>query len=302
MTDVPEAPAPPSVPGSTRRRRRSRIPTPVLLVAPSVLFLAALFLWPIVVGVAQAFTDQDGTTLAHLRRMVDDPYFWDATRNTALLIVVLIPLQFGFALAMALLLRERPRLSSFYFYVWCVPLAISDLAAGLVWLAIFADRGYLNSLLARLGLGDGYAWLSYDNQTTMFVAVLLAELWRATSLVLVIVVAGLQNVPRDYDEAAAVFGATYWQRLRYVILPQLRPSLQVALILRTILGLQTFAVAQALTGRSFPLLVGETYQWYVTLQNEGVAAAIALVILLMSIGTAVVYLRVLRDPTTGGLR
>ncbi|MEE6259719.1 carbohydrate ABC transporter permease [Plantactinospora sonchi] len=302
VTGAPEATAPPAPSAPARRRRRARIPTPVLLVAPSVVFLAALFLWPIVVGVAQAFTDQDGATLAHLRRMVDDPYFWDAARNTALLIVVLIPLQFGFALTMALLLRERPKLSSFYFYVWCVPLAISDLAAGLVWLAIFADRGYLNSLLARLGLGDGYAWLSYDNQSTMFVAVLLAELWRATSLVLVIVVAGLQNVPRDYDEAAAVFGATYWQRLRYVILPQLRPSLQVALILRTILGLQTFAVAQALTGRSFPLLVGETYQWYVTLQNEGVAAAIALVILLMSIGTAIVYLRVLRDPAAGGLR
>ncbi|ROT29879.1 sugar ABC transporter permease [Micromonospora sp. HM5-17] len=274
----------------------------MLLIAPSVVFLAALFLWPIGVGVAQAFTGADGATVAHLRRMVDDPYFWDAARNTALLIVVLIPLQFAFALAMALLLRERPRLSSFYFYVWCVPLAISDLAAGLVWLAIFADRGYLNSLLARLGLGDGYAWLSYDNQATVFLAVLLAELWRATSLVLVIVVAGLQNVPRDYDEAAAVFGATYWQRLRHVILPQLRPSLQVALILRTILGLQTFAVAQALTGRNFPLLVGETYQWYVMLRNEGVAAAIALVILVASIGTAVVYLRVLRDPAAGSLR
>jgi multiple sugar transport system permease protein len=288
--------------GARRRRRRARIPAPVLLIAPSVVFLAALFLWPIGVGVAQAFTGADGATVAHLRRMVDDPYFWDAARNTALLIVVLIPLQFAFALAMALLLRERPRLSSFYFYVWCVPLAISDLAAGLVWLAIFADRGYLNSLLARLGLGDGYAWLSYDNQATVFLAVLLAELWRATSLVLVIVVAGLQNVPRDYDEAAAVFGATYWQRLRHVILPQLRPSLQVALILRTILGLQTFAVAQALTGRNFPLLVGETYQWYVMLRNEGVAAAIALVILVASIGTAVVYLRVLRDPAAGSLR
>ncbi|MDG4787401.1 sugar ABC transporter permease [Micromonospora sp. WMMD1102] len=275
------------------------MPTAALLVAPSVVFLAALFLWPIVVGVGQAFTGTDGPTTAHLRRMLDDPYFWTATRNTALLIVVLIPLQFAFALAMALLLRERPRLSSFYFYVWCVPLAISDLAAGLVWLSIFADRGYLNSVLSQLGLGDGYAWLSYDSTGTMFLAILLAELWRATSLVLVIVVAGLQNIPRDYDEAAAVFGATYWQRLRHVILPQLRPSLQVALILRTILGLQTFAVAQALTGRSFPLLVGETYQWYVTLQNERVSAAIALVILLMSLGTAVVYLRVLRDPAGG---
>lgn len=284
-----------------RRHRRAGVPRAVLLIAPSVLFLAALFCWPVVVGVTQAFTDDgSGPTLDHLRRMVEDPYFWPAARNTALLIVVLIPLQFAFALTMALLLRSRPRLSSFYFYVWCVPLAISDLAAGLVWLSIFADRGYLNSVLVQLGLGDGYAWLSYQNQTSMFVAVLLAELWRATSLVLVIVVAGLQNVPRDYDEAAAVFGATYWQRLRHVILPQLRPSLQVALVLRTILGLQTFAVAQALTGRNFPLLVGETYQWYVSLQNESVAAAIALVILILSIGTAMVYLRVLRDPSLRG--
>jgi len=302
VTAASERAATEAGPAPARRRRRARIPAPVLLIAPSVVFLAVLFLWPIGVGVAQAFTGADGATLAHLRRMVDDPYFWDAARNTALLIVVLIPLQFAFALTMALLLRERPRFAGVYFYLWVVPLAISDLAAGLVWLAIFADRGYLNSLLARLGLGDGPAWLSYDNQTTMFVAVLLAELWRATSLVLVILVAGLQNVPRDYDEAAAVFGATYWQRLRHVILPQLRPSLQVALILRTILGLQTFAVAQALTGRNFPLLVGETYQWYVVLRNNGVAAAIALVILLVSIGTAMVYLRVLRDPAAGSPR
>lgn len=282
--------------------RRRRLPTPLLLVMPSVLFLAALFLWPLVVGVTQAVSDGNGGTLRYLKRMVDDPYFWPAARNTVLLIVVLIPLQFAFAIAMALLLREKPRLSGLYFYLWTVPLAISDLAAGLVWLAIFTDRGYLNSLLSHLGLGEGYGWLDYNNSLTMFLAVVLAELWRSTSLVLVIVVAGLQNVPRDYDEAASVFGASYRQRLRHVILPQLRPSLQVALILRTILGLQTFAVAQALTGRNFPLLVGEAYQWYVGLQNEHVASAIALVILAVSMVTAVVYLRVLRDPATSGRR
>jgi multiple sugar transport system permease protein len=280
--------------------RRRRLPTPLLLVTPSVIFLAALFLWPLAVGVGQAVSDENGGTLRYLKRMVEDPYFWPAARNTVLLIVILIPLQFAFAIAMALLLREKPRLSNLYFYLWTVPLAISDLAAGLVWLAIFTDRGYLNSLLSHFGIGDGYGWLNYENNVTMFVAVLLAELWRSTSLVLVIVVAGLQNVPRDYDEAAAVFGASYRQRLRHVILPQLRPSLQVALILRTILGLQTFAVAQALTGRNFPLLVGEAYQWYVGLQNEHVASAIALVIMAVSMVTAIVYLRVLRDPVSQG--
>jgi multiple sugar transport system permease protein len=277
-------------------RRRPRLPTPVLLIAPSLVFLTALFAWPLLVGVAQAFTGDHGATLASVRRMFGDSYFVEALRNTVLLIVVLIPLQFVFALTMALMLRAQPRFSGAYFYVWVLPLAISDLAAGLVWLSIFTDRGYLNSVLDRLGLGT-YAWLSYDHYTTMFLAILIAELWRATSLVFVIIVAGLQGIPKDYDEAAAVFGATYWQRLRFVILPQLRPSLQVAVILRTILALQTFAVAQALAGRNFPLLVGETYQWYVTLQNPHVSAAIALVVLAVSMVSSVAYLRLLRDRT-----
>lgn len=273
--------------------RRAQPPTAILLIAPSLIFMTALFLWPLVVGVTQAFSGADGPTTAYVRRMVDDPYFWEATRNTALLIVVLIPLQFVLALAMALLLRQRPRLAGLHFYIWVVPLAVSDLAAGLVWLSVFTDQGYLNSTLDRAGLGT-YAWLSFEHPATMFLAVVVAELWRATSLVFVIVVAGMQGIPRDYDEAASVFGATYWQRVRHVILPQLRPSLQVALILRTILALEAFAVAQALTGRNFPLLVGETYQWYYTLQNPNVATAIALVVLALSILASIGYLRLMR--------
>jgi multiple sugar transport system permease protein len=275
---------------ATLHRRR----TPLLLVAPSIVVMTALFGWPLVVGVGQAFLGRDGPTLEHWRRMVADPLFWPSVRNTALLIVVLIPVQFAFAIAMGLLLRARPRFAGLYFYLWVVPLAVSDLAAGLVWLAVFTDRGYLNSVLDHAGV-DGYAWLSFDHYPTMFLAVLVAELWRSTSLVLVIVVAGLQGIPRDYEEAAAVFGAGWWPRLRWVILPQLRPSLQVALVLRTILALQTFAVAQALTGRDFPLLVGQTYQWYYVLQDPRVAAAIALVVLAVSMLTATVYLRLLRD-------
>lgn len=273
---------------------RRRLPTVVFLLAPSIIFMTALFIWPLFVGVGQAFSGHEGPTLAYVHRMTADPHFWPAVRNTLLLIVVLIPLQFAFALTMALLLRAQPRFASMYFYLWVIPLAISDLAAGLVWLTVFTDRGYLNSALDRLGL-DGYSWLAFDHATSLFFAVLIAELWRASSLVFVIVVAGLQGIPRDYEEVAEVFGATYWQRLRYVLLPQLRPSLQVALILRTILALQTFAVAQALTGRDFPLLAGETYQWYSALQNPHVSAVIALVILVISVLTSVVYLRVLRS-------
>ncbi|WP_306831589.1 carbohydrate ABC transporter permease [Catenuloplanes nepalensis] len=255
--------------------------------------MTLLFLWPLVTGLAAAFTGADGPTTAHVRRMIEDAYFWEAMRNTALLIVVLIPLQFALAITMALLLRQNPRFAGLHFYVWVIPLAVSDLAAGLIWLSIFTDRGYLNSVLDGLGITP-YAWLSYENPATMFLAIVLAELWRSTSLVFVIVVAGMQGIPRDYEEAAEVLGAGYRARVRHVILPQLRPSLQVALILRTILALETFAVAQALTARSFPLLVGETYQWYYFLQNPNVATAIALVVLLLSLTAAFGYLRLMR--------
>ncbi|KID31698.1 carbohydrate ABC transporter permease [Prauserella rugosa] len=277
---------------------RSVLRSPWLLLTPSIVLLLVLFGWPLVDGVLEAFTDEHGFTLAHWQRLFDDPYFLDALRNTLLLIVIVVPVQLVLAVAMSLLVQARPRFVSGHFYLWCIPLAISELAAGLVWLSIFDNRGYLNSLLVSLGLSEhGVQWLSYDNTATMLLTVVLAEIWRATSLVFVIVVAGVQMVPREYDEAAQVFGASFWQRLRHVTLPMLKPSLQVALILRTILALQAFAVAQALTGRDFPLLVGETYEWYVGLQNPAVASAVALVVLAISVGTAVLYLRTVRSPS-----
>lgn len=269
--------------------------SPWLLLAPSLVFLAALFGWPLVQGVLTAFTGPDGFTLAHWSRLFTDPYFPRAARNTVLLILCVVPVQVVLAVGMALLVQARPRFRAVHFYLWTIPLAVSELAAGLVWLAIFDNRGYVNSVLVGLGLSEhGVAWLNYQNTAGMLLAVALAEIWRATSLVFVIVVAGVQMIPQDFDEAAQVFGANRWQRLWHVTLPALLPSLQVALILRTILALQAFAVAQALTGRDFPLLVGETYQWYVHLQNPAVASAAALVVLALSLGTAFGYLRVMR--------
>lgn len=284
-----------------RPRGRRQLPVPYLLLLPSAVFMALLFGWPLLSGIVEAFQGPDGFTLANWERMVGEPRFWESVRNTLLLTAVVIPIQFVFALTMAMLLQARPRFAGFYFYVWAVPLAVSDLAAGLVWLSIFTDLGYLNSILVDLGLSErGVEWLRYDKPERLFFTVVVAEIWRATSLVLIIVVAGMQAIPRDYDEAAQVLGATFWQRLWHITLPLLRPSLQVALILRTILAFEAFAVARALTGRTFPLLVGETYEWSVNLQNPAVASAVALVVLGMSMVVAVIYLRALRQPDAAG--
>jgi multiple sugar transport system permease protein len=113
---------------------------------------------------------------------------------------------------------------------------------------------------------------------------------------MVLLVAGLQMIPKDYGEAASVFGASGWQRLRHVTLPMLKPNLQVALILRTILAFQVFAVVVALAGRTMPVLAGEAYYWYGN-RNLSVAASYAVLILLLSIINTAIYLRLLRTNT-----
>ena len=285
------APAP-----SLRRARRRRNLAPYALLAPAGIFLAIFFAWPMVQALLMAFRDAaGGFTLNYFRQMLTDVNFWPAVRNTLLLILAIVPLQMVLALIMALLLQSGLRGTSFWLYAWAIPLAISDLAAGIVWLSIFTDRGYLNSLLVGLGLSrTGFSFLSYEHPLSNFLAVVIAEAWRATSIVMVILVAGLQVIPKEYGEAAEVFGATAWQRLRYVTLPLLRPSIQVALILRTILAFQVFAVVIALAGRNLPVLAREAYYWYGSYSNPNVAAAYALLIMLFSIANTGIYLRALR--------
>lgn len=281
--------------GPDRGRRRTSL-APYALVAPTVLFLAVFFAWPMAEASLLAVHSSDGRwSLDPLQRMAGETLFWEAVRNTLLLTAVVVPAQVILALVMALLLVTGLRGADFFLYAWAIPLGISDLAAGLVWLAIFSDRGYLNSALVGLGLSQyGFSFLSYENPLSLFLAVAVAETWRATALVLVILVAGLQVIPKDYAEAAEVFGASPWQRVRFVTVPLLRPSLQVALIIRTILAFQVFAVVVALAGRNLPVLAGEAYYWYSAIRNPNVAAAYALLIMLFSLVNTALYLRALR--------
>jgi multiple sugar transport system permease protein len=211
--------------------------------------------------------------------MANDLNFSDAVANTFEIVVIVVPLQLCLALGMAMMLRHVQRGRDIVLWIWSIPLGISDLAAGLVWLAILTDRGYLNTVLNGLGA-----------------AIVVAEAWRATAIVLVILVAGVQLVPKEYGEAADVFGATPWQRFTRIMLPLLKPSIQTALILRTVLAFEMFAIVLSLGGRNFPVLVSEAFNWQYNNQDFGVAAAYAVVVMAVSLAATMVYIRVLRTP------
>ncbi|MBM6595200.1 carbohydrate ABC transporter permease [Microvirga pudoricolor] len=268
---------------------------PYALIAPSVVFLGALFIVPLVQTIWLSFSSDDGTLLGNYARMAGDLNFSVAIRNTFMLTLVVVPLQVALAIGMALMISKVGKGRDLILWVFTIPLGISDLAAGLAWLAILQNSGYLNSALYGLGLIQGQTgWLSQETPVTLFIGIVLAEVWRATAIVLVIVIAGLQLIPKEFSEAAEIFGAKPWTRFCKITLPLLKPSLQSALILRTVLAFEVFAVVYALGGTNFPVLAGEAYNWQNINQNYGVAAAYAVLIMAISIAATVFYLRVLR--------
>ena len=270
---------------------------PYLLIAPSLAFLAILFFVPLVQTVALAFQADGIWSTENFTRMTGDLNFTDAVVNTFELVIIVVPLQLLLALAMAMMLQHLRGGRDIVLWIWSIPLGISDLAAGLVWLAILTDKGYLNTILVRLGVLSGpQSWLSYETPATLLAAIVVAELWRATAIVLVIVVAGVQLIPKEYGEAADVFGATPWQRFTRVTLPLLKPSIQTALILRTVLALEMFAIVLSIGGRNFPVLVSEAFNWQYTQQNLGVAAAYAVIVMGVSLAATLIYVWALRTP------
>ncbi|MEZ4605945.1 MAG: ABC transporter permease subunit [Deinococcales bacterium] len=247
--------------------------------------------------------NQGQFTLKFIQKMFNDRFFRPALLTTLLLTLLIIPVQFVLAIIMALIIQSRIKGSGIFLYIFAIPLGVSELAVGILFFAIFTQNGLLNSSLESLGLiAKPITFLSADNKTGIIIAIWLAEIWRATSLVMVIVVSGLQAISDEILEAAEIFGAGLWQRVRFVILPLLKPSLQVALILRTILALQVFAVVVALSGGDVvSVLANESFRQYSDLRNYNVAAAYAGLILLISMVSAVIYLRTLRAHEEAGL-
>jgi len=269
---------------------------PYSLLAPTLIFVTLLIVVPIVQAFLLAFQTPDGSfTLANFQKMANDTSFGDALKFTLLLLIFIVPMQVVLALIMALLIHTRFKGHTVFLYIYAIPLGISDLAAGIAWLSIFTERGYLNSILNQLGILDKpFLFLSYQNLPAMFGTIVVAESWRATAIVMTILLAGLQVIPRDYFEAADVFGATTLKRTLFVVLPLLRPSLQNALIIRTIFAFQTFAVVFALAGRVIPVLAGESYNWYVANRNPNIAAAYAVLVLIFTVTATWFYLRFLQ--------
>ncbi|MGL4488420.1 MAG: carbohydrate ABC transporter permease [Rhizobiaceae bacterium] len=270
---------------------------PYLLLTPATLFLAIFFLYPFALVAIDSVRVDGAWGLGNFQKMAGHWKFSVSFWNTILLAALVVPVQLVLALTMASIVSKLTTGRSAILYIFAIPLGISDLAAGLIWLSILEQSGFLNSFLLSLGvIKQPILFLSYQNSWVILIGIVLAEIWRATAIMMVILVAGLGLIPKEYGEAADVFGASRWQKLFKVTLPMLKPSLQTALILRVILAFEVFAVVVALGGTQVPVLMSETFNWQFNLQDRGTAAAFAMVILGISVAFTLVILRALHVP------
>jgi multiple sugar transport system permease protein len=276
----------------------------LLLLLPAALLLALIIGYPVCRLVWTSFQNLSLTSgvpatfagLENYRLMIDDPVFWETTWNTVLITLITVPgaLVVGMALALMANLPFKTkwpvRLS--LLIPWALPLAF----AGLIFAWFFhSEYGVVNDVLRRLGF-EGVIWFNSANWA--FAAICLTIIWKTSSFMALIILAGLQTIPRSLYEAAEVDGAGRLRQYFEITLPLLKPSIVVALIFRTITALQTFDIPFTMTrggpGTSTSTLAMYIHQNTVDFLDLGYGSALAVFMFILSMSVTTVYLRMIR--------
>ncbi len=209
-------------------------------------------LFPIVA--ALLLSTQEGAVLGegdhvgtdNYERIVSDPLFWTALRNTLVFTLGSVPVAMGLGLLLATMLNRPLPGRALLRTVFFAPMVASGVGVGMVMAWIFnADYGVLNNTLDAVGLPRG-AWLTSPDVAML--TVVLAVLWTRVGFCMVLYLAALQSIPPNLLESASLDGANAWQRFRHVVLPQLSPTTFFLLVVNVVFSLQVFDLLYVLTG------------------------------------------------------
>ncbi len=280
--------------------RGSRLSLFVMAAGPLAFFIVFV-IWPLAQSMWYSLTKWNGLSdpefigLDNFSRALADPNFVRAFENTAIWLVVAVTVPTVLGLLLAVLLDRPLRGSRFYKSAFYLPITLSLVVVGQVWIWIYQpDWGLLNSLLGSAGLGDlRRAWLG--DPGTALVAVIVAWCWQQTALSLILYLAALTTVPKDLIEAAAIDGANARQQFMRIIVPLLRPASVVVITLAVINTLKGFDIVFVLTkGGPFHmstnlamLMYEETFFKY----QLGYGAAIASALFALAIIIVIIYFR-----------
>jgi multiple sugar transport system permease protein len=296
-----------SVRSLTAARTRESVAAYAFL-SPNLVLLGLFVFVPLVGTVVISLQKTDGfgsgtfVGAGNYLRLVGDPLFWRSAANTVLFTLLVTPISMGLGLLAAVLLNSvlpaRPALRS----AVIVPMAISGVATALMGLLIFDENsGLINLLLRSVGL-PGVSWQS--GGAAAFASVVLVTLWWRVGFNMLIYLAGLQGVSPDVYEAGRLDGASTWQLFRHLTVPLVGPSSFFLLIMNVIYSFQVFDLVFVMTGggpeNATSVLVTYAYDNGFVTRDQGYAAAIGLVLLLIMLAFTAVQWRISRTRDLDG--
>lgn len=273
---------------------------------PSLSGLILFTLVPILASLGLTLYEWDLLTpprfvsLDNFQRLIGDRSFWAALVHTLYFIAGYIPLVMVISLGVAVILNQKLKGVMLFRTAFFVPVVSAWVAVALLWKWIFNPKyGIFNYLLGLLGI-QGPAWL-FAPQWAM-PAIVITSVWKDIGFVMVMFLAGLQSIPTEYYEAAAIDGASHWHRFRYITLPLLSPTAFFALIISLINSFQVFDQVWIMTGGgpagATSVLVEQIVKNAFSYSRMGYAAALSWVLFLLVFSTTAIQMRMQRHWVT----
>ncbi len=277
--------------------------TPYLFLTPALLVIAVFVLYPITAVVYYSFTDYNISTppvwvgARNYLQLARDSVFFQALGRSFIYLLVTPALIFLSILLAIVVNRRLPGINAFR-ALFFIPVISGSIAVGIAWRLMFDTNGIINGLLISLGLlAEPVQWLA-EPAYTLPIAMLLTT-WLGLGYYMMIFLAGLQNIPEELYDAALIDGCNAWQKHRHVSLPGLRPQITFVAVISSLAALQVFNEIYTLTGGLGGVLhSGETVVFYLwrqafRLNHAGLASAIAMVLLVITLAFSILNVRAL---------
>ena len=280
----------------------------LLLIAPSLVIILGIVLQPILSTFYLSFFDADlGIGRTHVFKglgnyidLLSDQVFWETIQRTLYFTIVSVGLALVLGLGIAQLIHTHPPGWRLLRASLIIPWAVPTIVNGTMWRWIYnADYGALNGLLLHLGIIDKYIpWLT--KPVAAMNLVIIADIWHSVPFIALILQAALATLPVELEEAAAVDGATAWQRFWFVRLPLLRAAILVALVIRTVEAFRVFDIIYVITagGPAFGTVTISylTYLETFSFGHVGRGSALSFLISIITLLMAFAYIRILYRP------
>jgi multiple sugar transport system permease protein len=279
--------------------RRTPLLFVLLCLAPALIGLAASRLYPIALAVSDSlFTQVQGDTifvgLGNYLALFADSTFWKSLQVTAWFNLLMNPIQVALALGLALLYVQKFRGVTLYRILFLIPIGVSLPTAVLIWRIMLTPDGLVNGVLGVAGI-PAQPWLTSEGLALY--SIIAIATWKGISYWMIFIIGGLQNISPEIYDAARIDGARSWQRLVYITVPLLRPTLLFVLVADVSINFLLFAPIFMLTqggpADSTNVLMYEAYKSGFIFGDMGRAMAIVVVVVLLLLIVVGVQFRML---------